>query len=142
VRRRSAGLAAGLAALLSVSLIAPAVAADADGDGLRDSFEQRWGVTDYLDPDTDGDGVVDSAEDLDNDRLGNLGEQRYGTNPTKWDSDGDRVSDGREDADRNGVPNAREQDKRRLPQSLRPTLATANRDRQPDRLPCQTKHRV
>ena len=142
MRRRSAGLAAGLAALLSVSLIAPAVAADADGDGLRDSFEQRWGVTDYLDPDTDGDGVVDSAEDLDNDRLGNLGEQRYGTNPTKWDSDGDRVSDGKEDADRNGVPNAREQDRRRLPQGLRPTLGTASRDRQPDRLPCQTKHRV
>jgi len=127
---------------LALALLAtPVLAADTDGDGLWDSFERRWRVTDYLDPDTDGDGVVDSAEDLDNDRLGNIGEQRFGTDPTKWDSDGDRVSDGKEDADGDGASNAREQDQRRLPQGLRPSLRAAYDDRQPDRVRCQTKHR-
>ena len=138
---RASSLGVGLAALLSVSLVAPASGADADGDGLWDSFERRWGVTDHLDPDTDGDGVVDSAEDLDTDRLGNIGEQRLGTDPTKWDSDGDRVSDGKEDADGDGVSNAREQDQRRLPLGLRPSLRAAYDDRQPDRVRCQTKNR-
>lgn len=134
-------MAAG-AGLGLILLASPVLGADADGDGLRDGFEQRWGVTDHLDADTDDDGVVDSAEDLDGDRLGNIGEQRFATDPGRWDSDGDGVSDGREDADGNGVANAREQDKRRLPQGLRPLLSQANLDRQPDRMACQTKNRV
>jgi hypothetical protein len=134
-----AGAITGLGLML---LTVPVLAADSDGDGLADAFERRWGVTDYLDPDSDRDGVVDSAEDLDGDRLGNLGEQRSRTNPSVRDTDGDGIPDGKEDADRDGVSNAREQDKRIVPRGLRPTLGGADDDRQPDRIRCQAKHRV
>ena len=125
-----------------IVLTTPMLAADSDGDGLADAFERRWGVTDHLDPDSDRDGVIDSAEDLDGDRLGNLGEQRSRTNPANRDTDGDGIPDGKEDADRDGVSNAREQDKRIVPKGLRPTLGVADDDRQPDRIRCQAKHRV
>lgn len=105
-----------------------ALAADSDKDGLRDSFESKWGVTDPNSPDTDGDGVIDSAEDDDGDRLGNLGEQRFGTNPGDRDSDGDGTADGAEDQDRDGISNAREQDRRALPKGLKPALARAAND--------------
>jgi hypothetical protein len=52
---------------------AVSAATDRDGDGLRDSFETRWGVTDPRDRDTDGDGVPDPAEDHDGDGLSDLG---------------------------------------------------------------------
>ena len=104
-------------------------AADADKDGLTNAFETKWGLTSPTRADSDGDGVVDSAEDLDRDRLGNLGEQRAGTDPGKADTDGDGVTDDREDHDGDGRSNALEQDQRRVPLALRPTLARAPRDR-------------
>ena len=123
-RSRAGTLA--LALLLLTSL--PAAAADRDGDGLRDGFERRYGVTDPDRRDSDGDGVIDSAEDNDGDKLGNLGEQRFGTHPGKRDSDGDGRADGREDHDRDGRSNAREQDQRPVPAGLRPSLAAAAED--------------
>jgi hypothetical protein len=108
---------------------APAGASgDADGDGLRDAFEVRWGVTDPHDPDSDGDGVVDPAEDTDGDRLSDLGEQRFGTDPASRDSDADGRPDGRDDSDGDGRADALEQDQRPLPAGLRPSLARAPHD--------------
>ena len=133
-RSRAGTLA--LALLLLTSL--PAAAADRDGDGLRDGFERRYGVTDPDRRDSDGDGVIDSAEDNDGDKLGNLGEQRFGTHPGKRDSDGDGRADGREDHDRDGRSNAREQDQRPVPAGLRPSLAAAAEDFSPYRQDCQT----
>jgi hypothetical protein len=104
-------------------------ASDADRDGLRDAFERRWDVTHPRDRDTDGDGVLDPAEDHDGDGLSALGEQRYGTDPTDRDTDGDGRSDGREDKDRDGRSNAREQDRRRVPSGLRPSLRGAFEDK-------------
>ncbi len=123
------GSRAGALALALLLLGAlPAAAADRDGDGLRDGFERRYGVTDPDRRDSDGDGVIDAAEDNDGDKLGNLGEQRFGTHPGKRDSDGDGRADGREDHDRDGRSNAREQDQRPVPAGLRPSLAAAADD--------------
>ncbi len=108
--------------------IAPAAGADRDGDGLRDGFETRYGATSPDAWDSDRDGVIDSAEDGDHDRLSNLGEQRFGTNPRKWDSDRDGRPDGREDRDGDGRSNAKEQDRRSLPTGLRPSLRRAPED--------------
>lgn len=118
-----------LTLLLTAVAAAPALAADRDGDGLRDDFEERFGVTSPDERDTDKDGVIDSAEDGDGDRLGNLGEQRFGLDPRKADTDGDGVIDGAEDHDRDGRSNAREQDQRPLPATTRPGLGYVKRDR-------------
>jgi hypothetical protein len=104
-------------------------ASDADGDGLRDAFERRWDVTRPGHRDTDGDGVLDPAEDHDGDGLSTLGEQRYGTDPTDRDTDGDGRPDGREDSDRDGRSDASEQDRRRVPSKLRPALRRAFEDK-------------
>ncbi len=136
MNRSRRGAALGLVLLLLAAL--PAAAADRDGDGLRDGFEARYGVTDPDRRDSDGDGVIDAAEDNDGDKLGNLGEQRFGTHPGKRDSDGDGRSDGREDKDGDGRSNAREQDQRPLPAGLRPSLAKADKDFSPYRQDCQT----
>jgi hypothetical protein len=120
-----------LAALLvAVALLLPttAVAVDRDGDGLRDAFERKHGVTSPKHYDSDRDGVVDAAEDSDGDRLSDLGEQRIGTDPGKPDSDGDGTSDGAEDHDGDGHSNAQQQDRRPLPVDLRPDLAVAPKD--------------
>jgi hypothetical protein len=103
--------------------------ADSDGDGLRDRFEVAWGVTSATLADSDGDGLIDAAEDLDGDGLGALAEQRYGTDPGLADSDGDGLSDGAEDSDGDGVSDALQQDRRRLPEGLQPTLEMAWWDR-------------
>ena len=123
-----------LAALLALSLGALPLTAqdtgnDSDGDGLRDRFEERWGVSDPASADSDGDGVIDAAEDVDGDRLSALGEQRYGTDPGNPDSDGDGRGDGDEDSDRDGDSDAREQDRRSTPRDLRPDPAAAYWDR-------------
>lgn len=128
-----------LAATLGLALVVTPVlgadivlGADTDGDGLTDEFEQRWGVTDPQAADSDGDGLVDAAEDLDADRLGNLGEQRYGTDPGDPDTDGDGVIDGDEDSDGDGANDAREQDRRPAPVGLQPTPEYAWWDRPPN----------
>jgi hypothetical protein len=113
----------------TVSLAFPGVrAADRDGDGLRDAFEARWGVTDPDRRDTDRDGVIDASDDPDADRLSDLGEQRFGTDPGARDSDGDGTGDSGEDEDRDGLTNGREQDARPIPPGLRPSLSKALRD--------------
>lgn len=68
------------------------------------------------------------AEDPDHDGLGNLGEQRWHTNPGLADTDGDGTLDGAEDANGNGLGNAYEQDARPVPAVLVPTLAAAGAD--------------
>jgi hypothetical protein len=126
-------------ALLAFLLLVPASASastDSDGDGLRDAFEARWGVSDPGDPDSDGDGVVDPAEDGDGDRLSDLGEQRFGTDPAARDSDGDGRPDGAEDRDGDGRSDALEQDQRPLPTGLWPSLARAPRDLWPRQDDC------
>jgi hypothetical protein len=113
---------------------ASAASSDRDGDGLRDSWEQRWGITSYRDRDSDNDGIEDSAEDPDGDGLSNLGEQRFRTSPTNPDTDGNGTRDWREDSDRSGRPDGREQDRRKVPIGLRPSLGTALYD-----LPLRTR---
>jgi hypothetical protein len=61
---------------------------DADGDGMDDSWELRYG----LDPEDED----DARKDKDKDGLSNLEEFSYGTNPTEKDSDSDGWSDKKE----------------------------------------------
>ena len=125
--------------LMSVILAGlPAVAAsDSDGDGLRDTFENRAGVTSAKDADSDDDGVIDAAEDHDGDRLSDRGEQKFGSHPGLRDSDGDGTPDGQEDADGDGRSNAAEQDLRPVPSDLRPSLEDAVADVSPYKAGCQ-----
>ena len=123
-------------ALCVVPGVAVAASRDRDGDGLRDSWEERRDVSSARDRDSDNDGIEDSAEDPDGDGLSNLGEQRFRTSPTNADSDGDGTSDWREDSDRNGRRDGREQDRRRVPAGVRPSLRTALYD-----LPLRAKQR-
>jgi hypothetical protein len=58
---------------------------DADGDGIADDWEQRWG----LDPANS----ADASESWDGDSLTNLQEFDFGTNPTLADTDGDGFDD-------------------------------------------------
>lgn len=115
--------------LLTVLVVTTVAAADRDGDGLRDDFEQRYGLTSPDSRDSDSDGVIDAAEDSDGDRLANHAEQRFGLHPGKRDTDGDGKPDGAEDHDRDGRSNAKEQDKRPLPAETRPSLGYVKRDR-------------
>ena len=121
-----------VAALLLSSMALPTSARstelDADGDGLSDAFEIRWSLTAPDQRDSDLDGIADSVEDEDGDKLGNLGEQRFGTDPGDPDSDGDGILDGDEDEDGDGRTNAQTQDQRPVPADLRPPLATAHED--------------
>ena len=52
-----------LALGLVLALSGPLLAADSDGDGLRDGFERRLSLTAPDDRDSDGDGVFDDVED-------------------------------------------------------------------------------
>jgi hypothetical protein len=127
--------------ILLVGLAVPAAAADRDGDGLRDGWEKRFGITSHKKKDSDGDGVIDSAEDRDGDKLSNLGEQRWRTNPKRKDTDRDGKPDGREDRNKNGISNRLEQDKRPLPRGLAPTLAAAKLDVPNARAECMSNVR-
>jgi hypothetical protein len=129
--RGGIGMVMSLALVASSASTALAQAADSDGDGLRDHFEERWGITDPQSDDSDGDGLVDSAEDDDQDGLSTLGEQRFGTDPGNPDSDADGTEDGAEDSDGDGLSDAREQDERRAPAQLRPAIKDAYWDRPP-----------
>ncbi len=128
------------ALLTTVLAVAPAMAADSDGDGLADAFERRYGLSSPATPDTDRDGVVDSAEDSDRDGLSDRGEQLFGSDPTLVDSDGDGTPDADEDGDDDGRVDALEQDQRPVPADLRPSLARAEFDMQPSREKCQSWH--
>ena len=107
------------------------VAGDRDHDGLRDSFEARWGTSDPLRRDTDRDGTWDALEDGDEDRLSDRGEQHFATDPTDPDSDRDGRNDGQDDSDRDGIEDALEQDSRPVPPDLEPPLADAYWDMPP-----------
>lgn len=126
--RRGSTLAAAVMAACLLALPSTALAADLDGDGLSDAFETRWGLTSPDRADSDFDGIVDPAEDEDGDKLSDLGEQRFGTDPGDPDSDGDGTLDGDEDEDRDGRTDAEVQDQRPLPARLRPPLAKAQDD--------------
>jgi hypothetical protein len=130
-----------VAALLLVAPVAPvATAADRDGDGLRDGWERRSGVSDPARRDSDDDGLIDAAEDPDGDMLSNLGEQLFGSHPDRLDSDRDGIPDGAEDDDQDGLTNARQQDRRPLPARLGPSLAKAPTAWPWGRGACQTAH--
>ncbi len=64
---------------------ATSTAADSDGDGMSDEYENE----NNLDPND----AADAAADADQDGLSNLEESLLGTNPNASDSDGDGVSD-------------------------------------------------
>lgn len=135
--RRRLALGSLLPALLALALGGSGVLAlDTDGDGLRDAFEKRHGLTSHLLADSDGDGVIDAHEDHDGDDLGGRGEQRFKTDPGDPDSDGDGVPDGREDADGDGVRNAVDQHRRPLPANVRPAPAVAFFDVAPQAPDC------
>lgn len=137
MRGRSLAAALIVAAIAMALVGAPVSAADSDGDGLQDAFEERYGVTSPTERDTDGDGVVDSVEDDDGDGLGNLGEQRFNTDPGNPDTDGDGILDGDEDADGDGRSNASQQDARRAPRGLHPSPAQAKYDHPVEKTRCQ-----
>jgi hypothetical protein len=95
---------------------------DYDQDYMREIDEfQAWQFTGHMDrfysdasQDSDGDGVVDGAEDEDGDLLPNLVElQSFGgwalgtaLNFVKTDTDGDGLCDGLDDEDHDGAPTA------------------------------------
>ena len=128
--RRGSTLVAAVMAACLLALPSTALAADLDGDGLSDAFETRWGLTSPDRADSDFDGIVDPAEDEDGDKLSDLGEQRFGTDPGDPDSDGDGTLDGDEDEDEDGRTDAEVQDQRPLPVGCDRHLAKAPRRRQ------------
>jgi von Willebrand factor type A domain/Bacterial TSP3 repeat len=68
---------------------------DTDGDGLGDAFEINFGGP-YHRPnnrDSDGDGILDPAEDEDGDTLNSLAEQANRSDPLLPDSDSDSLAD-------------------------------------------------
>ncbi len=67
-----------------MTLTAVDLEGDADGDGLPQWWERRYG------------GDLDPDADLDGDGLTALGEFEHATDPTRSDSDGDALSDGAE----------------------------------------------
>ncbi len=66
---------------------------DSDGDGLTDYEEVYITLTDALKKDTDGNGIDDASDDMDGDKINNLTEISYGTNPLSADTDKDNVTD-------------------------------------------------
>ena len=96
-RSRRRAWSAAFAVLLIGALLTPAAVVaitDTDHDGLSNTFERNWSLTNPRRWDTDRDGLSDGREDPDRDGLTNLTEQRLGTNPRRGDTDGDGWSDG------------------------------------------------
>lgn len=91
-------------ALMMTNSIIPAAAAetignsqllrDTDGDGLTDYTELEISNSNLQD--TDHDGILDGDEDIDQDGLTNMEEQKLGTNLGIADTDGDGIKDGAE----------------------------------------------
>ena len=79
------------AAATTVALALPAVAAakDRDHDGMRDSWEAKYGLNTHRN---------DARGDKDRDGLRNLAEYRAHTNPRKDDTDRDGINDADEQA--------------------------------------------
>jgi hypothetical protein len=92
LRRRTAGLAALTASVVSAAMftVSPVVAAGADSDG--DGMPNRWERSHGLNPHNDD----DAERDMDRDRLRNLGEFRQHSLPGSQDTDGDGHDDGDE----------------------------------------------
>jgi hypothetical protein len=70
----------------------------ADGDGLNDGWEVRYGMNPLSDNRTDGVAGNDPGDDPDDDGLTNAQESDWNTDPDKPDSDGDGKTDGWEAA--------------------------------------------
>ncbi len=107
--RRALAPIAMLASLLVAGWLAPsgaAAATDTDRDGLPDSWERQWSLTDPSRADSDGNGRLDGSEDPDRDKLTNRQEYLAGMNPQMADSDKDGVRDDSEDTDGDGLPTA------------------------------------
>lgn len=68
-------------------------AKDTDKDGLTDYEEVYLTLTNPLEPDTDGDGIIDGEDDMDGEGLTNREELDMGTDPLKSDTDGDNLTD-------------------------------------------------
>lgn len=66
---------------------------DTDKDGLTDYEEVYLTLTNPLEPDTDGDGIIDGEDDMDGEGLTNREELDMGTDPLKSDTDGDNLTD-------------------------------------------------
>lgn len=89
--------------LTTTDFFAVLLFADADGDGLSDSYERYVTRSDPRLADTDGDGLLDGAEhavgsdlrcaDTDGDGIGDSDEVAFGSDPCLGDSDGDGVDD-------------------------------------------------
>jgi hypothetical protein len=75
---------------------AAAIATDTDRDGLTNTFERTWSLTNPRRADTDGDGLPDGRENPDRDGLTNRAEQNLGTRPRDADTDNDGWTDGAE----------------------------------------------
>ncbi|MFH1690327.1 MAG: T9SS type A sorting domain-containing protein [Candidatus Eisenbacteria bacterium] len=98
--RSDRGAMLALASLLVVFSLMVAVATpagayyyDSDGDGLPDFYEIKHGIHgDVTDEgnDWDGDGLLDTQEDVNLNGIVDVGE----TDPANWDTDGDGISDG------------------------------------------------
>ena len=69
---------------------------DTDADGLNDYYEMCYTFTDYLDKDSDDNGVIDADEDFDADNLINMDEYNNRTHPLSDDTDDDEITDGNE----------------------------------------------
>ena len=65
---------------------------DTDKDGLLNIYEY-YSDTNPRDDDTDGDGVLDGAEDYDSDGLQNQDEQAHAADPRLTDTDDDNIND-------------------------------------------------
>ena len=84
--------------------------ADFDGDGLSNAIEIQYSGIDPALADTDGDGVSDGLDDLDNDGLNNADEVANNTVLDDGDSDNDNLPDGEEVHVHQTDPNNRDTD--------------------------------
>ena len=82
---------------------------DTDSDGLLDEFELEIG-TNPNKTDSNEDSILDGEDDIDKDKLTNLEEQKYKTNPLFDDSDNDGLSDYDEIKVYNTNPNEKDSD--------------------------------
>lgn len=86
----------GLIDLIEVEIGTNIEVADTDEDRLSDYYEVYLTTTNPLKKDTDGDGIFDPEEDMDEDGLNALAEIEAGTLPFYADTDCDGLLDGEE----------------------------------------------